>query len=260
MLPFLAHLSCTSSKTQKMKKLFYLFCSFACMAGATAQTVGVGTNAPDSNAVLDIVSTNKGVLLPRIVDTGTVPKPLEGLIIYNKATKSPYYYNGTQWRSLGSMPLSLTGSPTHHITYLISAGPGYPFSAAETQAFSMSQGESNPASFGGGGLTAGQVSFSSFNFMKELDINSWIIFKAVIFGAKLPYIEIKLYASETAPLPYASYRFKNVIFESFQMSGSAGGGSLTESVSVMYENYGFKDWVNSVEFGYNLVTKTLSTY
>ncbi|WP_336069157.1 hypothetical protein [Mesoflavibacter sp. CH_XMU1404-2] len=69
--------------------------------------VGIGTTNPTSSSILDIVSTNKGVLLPRIflnstTDVSTISTPATGLLIYNTATISDvvpafYYWNGMQW-------------------------------------------------------------------------------------------------------------------------------------------------------------------
>ncbi|MDQ1855232.1 hypothetical protein [Chryseobacterium sp. WLY505] len=65
--------------------------------------VGVGTNAPDNSALLDLTATNRGFLLPRVsltstTDGATVPAPAKGLIVYNSnTTLTPYgegfYYN-----------------------------------------------------------------------------------------------------------------------------------------------------------------------
>lgn len=91
-----------------MKKLIYLIMAMACIAFADAQTVGIGTTTPNNNSVLDIFSTNKGFLIPRINDTLNVSNPLEGMMIYNKNIKAPYFHNGNQWLSWepGFPPLS----------------------------------------------------------------------------------------------------------------------------------------------------------
>ncbi len=57
---------------------------------ATAQ-VGIGTTTPHSSAALDITSSNKGFLAPRVELTATnaagpVSSPADGLIVYNTAT------------------------------------------------------------------------------------------------------------------------------------------------------------------------------
>ncbi len=77
----------------------------------TAQ-VGIGISSPNTNAALDITSTNKGLLLPRIALVSTnSASPLSahvaGMTVYNTATNtsvaaSPvypgeYYNDGTQW-------------------------------------------------------------------------------------------------------------------------------------------------------------------
>jgi hypothetical protein len=59
---------------------------------AHAQTsggVGIGTTAPDASAALDVVSSDKGALLPRLtaaqrlgMGTGTAPAPAPGLLVY----------------------------------------------------------------------------------------------------------------------------------------------------------------------------------
>jgi len=71
-----------------------------------AQT-GIGTTTPNTNAQLEVASTNKGFLPPRVALTGTTSaSPLaahvEGMVVYNTATISDvtpglYVNNGTVW-------------------------------------------------------------------------------------------------------------------------------------------------------------------
>jgi len=49
---------------------------------ARAQGVGIGTTAPNASAALDIVSTPKGVLLPRVADCTALASPATGLIVF----------------------------------------------------------------------------------------------------------------------------------------------------------------------------------
>lgn len=45
---------------------------------------GVGTLVPDSSAVLDLVSANTGVLIPRIANVeSAIPNPASGLLVYD---------------------------------------------------------------------------------------------------------------------------------------------------------------------------------
>ena len=77
--------------------------------------VGINTNQPDPSAYLDAVSSNKGILIPKIKILGrndiiTIPNPAKGLMIIcdndagtgsNKVFKDRvYYFNGSTWDEL----------------------------------------------------------------------------------------------------------------------------------------------------------------
>jgi len=89
---------------------------------STAQ-VGIGTTSPNADAELDITSTTRGLLLPRVALTNTTnPNPLStdvaGMTVYNTAstgdvTPGFYYNDGAVWVRLGtagSADWSLTGN------------------------------------------------------------------------------------------------------------------------------------------------------
>ena len=70
-----------------MKIIFQLATVLLCSAAGFSQT-GIGTDNPNASAVLDISSSNKGVLLPRVsllsnTDSTTIINPETGLIIWN---------------------------------------------------------------------------------------------------------------------------------------------------------------------------------
>ncbi|RXM40900.1 hypothetical protein BOQ62_03420 [Chryseobacterium sp. CH21] len=77
--------------------------------------VGIGTNLPDASAILDITSTNRGVILPRvalksITDQSTINTPATGILVYNTGADSLKYvgyvfWNGSEWRSLENSTL-----------------------------------------------------------------------------------------------------------------------------------------------------------
>ena len=89
-----------------MKKIFYLFIALLFITRANAQGVGIGTPTPNSKAALDITSTTKGFLLPRMTDTqrDAISSPPAGLMIYCTTCVGglgePQYYNGTKWLSM----------------------------------------------------------------------------------------------------------------------------------------------------------------
>jgi hypothetical protein len=70
----------------------------------SAQSVGIGTNTPNASAQLDIVSTNKGILIPRMtaVQRAAIVSPVNGLMVYETTTNSLWVFNGTVWVQQGS--------------------------------------------------------------------------------------------------------------------------------------------------------------
>lgn len=66
--------------------------------------VGIGTTTPTPSARLDIVSSNQGVLVPRMTTANmlAIPSPAPSLLIYNTDSACFYYWNSTSWKSLCS--------------------------------------------------------------------------------------------------------------------------------------------------------------
>ncbi|MCX6296808.1 MAG: hypothetical protein NTX97_12250, partial [Bacteroidetes bacterium] len=63
-----------------------LFLAIALPKYSNAQdNVGIGTTAPDASAILEMLSTNKGVLAPRMNTVGmnAIVAPANSLLIYN---------------------------------------------------------------------------------------------------------------------------------------------------------------------------------
>ena len=60
---------------------------------------GYGTMTPDASAVIDLTSTTKGFLPPRMTTTerDAISTPAEGLVVYNTTTQVLNFYNGTVW-------------------------------------------------------------------------------------------------------------------------------------------------------------------
>ena len=69
--------------------------------GVNAQSVGINAtgDAPNGSAMLDVSSTSKGFLPPRMTTAqrNLIPTPVEGLVIYNTDEKTLNIYNGTSW-------------------------------------------------------------------------------------------------------------------------------------------------------------------
>ncbi|NRR91307.1 hypothetical protein HSX10_06995 [Winogradskyella undariae] len=77
----------------------FLICTTTCFA-----QVGIGTENPDASSILELQSTEGGLLLPRMTTTerDLIASPAEGLTIYNTTTESleVFELSSTSWKRL----------------------------------------------------------------------------------------------------------------------------------------------------------------
>jgi hypothetical protein len=89
-----------------MKQLTLLLgalCLFLASARAQTNNVGIGTTTPAASALLDVSSTTKGLLAPRMTKTqrDAITTPATGLLVYQTDNTPGFYtYNGTAWVAL----------------------------------------------------------------------------------------------------------------------------------------------------------------
>jgi hypothetical protein len=83
-------------------------------ATSFSQSIGINNPTPNASALLDLTSTNKGLLVPRVALTSTfsavpVTSPATGLLVYNTAiagtaptnvTPGFYYWSGSVWLNM----------------------------------------------------------------------------------------------------------------------------------------------------------------
>ena len=84
-----------------MKKIILLLI-IAQSSQLAAQNVGIGTSTPKASAILDLQSTNKGVLLPRMTTAQrkAIVNPETGLMVYDIDKKSVMMFEGISWGQL----------------------------------------------------------------------------------------------------------------------------------------------------------------
>lgn len=100
------------------------------VTGLRAQgNVGIGTTAPDASALVDLTSTSRGLLTPRMTESqkNAISSPATGLLIYetDTATTGSYagqaptfwYYNGTLWVPITGGAWQLLGNGATNPTY-----------------------------------------------------------------------------------------------------------------------------------------------
>jgi len=66
-------------------------------------------SSPDQSAMLDVKSTSKGVLIPRMTSSqrNSISSPAIGLLVFDTSTKSFWFYNSTAWINL-SIPSKIS--------------------------------------------------------------------------------------------------------------------------------------------------------
>src|SRR5690349_5282863 len=65
--------------------------------------VGIGTTSPNASSLLEIKSTSRGFLAPRMTKAqrDVISSPATGLLIYQtNSTPGFYYYNGSAWKAI----------------------------------------------------------------------------------------------------------------------------------------------------------------
>ena len=95
-----------------IKYLFLIILTFLLTIVTSYAQVGIGTNTPNANAALELVSTSQGMLFPRMTTTqrDAIASPAKGLTIFNSTLNCIQTNIGTSseanWKSLGISPSS----------------------------------------------------------------------------------------------------------------------------------------------------------
>ncbi len=86
-----------------MNKIYLLLTLFLLFSSSVFAQVGINTDnsAPDNSAMMDVKSTSKGLLPPRMTTTqmNSIVLPAEGLMIFNTTLNTICWFDGTLWNS-----------------------------------------------------------------------------------------------------------------------------------------------------------------
>jgi hypothetical protein len=167
-----------------MKIRFYsAFIAALCFAvtSLSAQTntfpasgsVGIGVVPPDPSAKLEVRSTNKGFLMPRLTQAqrNAIVTPATGLLVY-QTNNNPgfYYYNGTEWGNASYWKSNGTGSIVYYNRGSIGINTGSPTArlhvnsdAAEDALRIQVNGSTKLYVSGTGGVSVGSLSSAPSN-------------------------------------------------------------------------------------------------
>jgi hypothetical protein len=86
----------------EMKKIVTILFILLLSEANSQQSVGIGTTSPNASAALDINSTNKGILVPRMTTAqrNTIAAPAKGLLVFDSEHNSYWHYTGAGWKEI----------------------------------------------------------------------------------------------------------------------------------------------------------------
>ncbi|MCU0389333.1 MAG: hypothetical protein MUE71_12070, partial [Chitinophagaceae bacterium] len=132
-----------------------------------AQNIGIGTNSPHASALLDVSSTNRGLLAPRMTTAQrmAIAGPAKGLLVYDTDENTLYHYNGSVWAQVGgsggafTLPYSNSLASASALFSLTNTGQGKGITAASTASFTAAI-EGSGLGTGGYGVVGNSSSVS----------------------------------------------------------------------------------------------------
>ncbi|MNU71999.1 Collagen triple helix repeat protein [compost metagenome] len=131
------------------KSLLASFTILLSLSGNAQNNVGIGTNTPNPNAILDMQSTTQGVLVPRLTTAqrNAIAVPTEGLLVYDIDVNCFFFYESTAavWQNLCSGGGGGTPGPQGPAGPTGPAGATGPQGVAGTNGATGSQGPAGPA-------------------------------------------------------------------------------------------------------------------
>ena len=83
-----------------MKNIIYIFITLIFSSTfAVAQNLGIGTQSPDPSAKLDVTSTDKGMLVPRLTTEKreAISNPANGLLVFDTDRNNFWFYQSSEW-------------------------------------------------------------------------------------------------------------------------------------------------------------------
>lgn len=88
-----------------VKIIFFFLFIFQCQLSIINAQIAINSDgaSPDSSAILDISSSEKGMLIPRMTtsERTAISSPATGLLIYDTDQNTFWYFNGSAWTEVG---------------------------------------------------------------------------------------------------------------------------------------------------------------
>lgn len=102
-----------------MNKIFANLALLLVFSTSIYAQVGIGTSSPDASSALEVASTDKGFLMPRMTTAQreAISTPAEGLMVFDTETSSQWTYTGGAWAETKSGVGKFVDGATPDIAY-----------------------------------------------------------------------------------------------------------------------------------------------
>ena len=115
-----------------MKKIFTLLLILTGFGAFSQMAINLDGSLPSASAMLDIKSTDKGLLIPRMSSAQriAIASPAEGLMVFDITTGTFWFYKSATWTELTSAPSywQNAGSSIYYSTGSVGIGDATPAS------------------------------------------------------------------------------------------------------------------------------------
>ncbi|MBK9359282.1 MAG: tail fiber domain-containing protein [Bacteroidales bacterium] len=116
-----------------MKPIFLFFVLFVVLNVHAQVAVNTDGTTPDPSAMLDVKSTNRGMLVPRMTSAQrtAIASPVSGLLVFDNDTQSFWFYSAGSWLELtdqSSQQWTPSGSSISYISGNVGIGDASPVS------------------------------------------------------------------------------------------------------------------------------------
>ncbi|MFC2086109.1 FISUMP domain-containing protein [Bacteroidota bacterium] len=148
-----------------------LLCFLLIQNGINAQNVTVTDDesyTAESSAMLDVKSTNKGMLVPRMDSSQRVniSSPASGLLVYDTDATAFYFFNGTSWVNLTTNVISPASANVDDALFSVVNANGDTVFAVYPEGVKINvgdgNGKANKGGFAIGGLASGKLPQQQF--------------------------------------------------------------------------------------------------
>ena len=141
-------------------------CSFLIQNSIYAQNIAITDDdgyTADESAMLDVKSTSKGMLVPRMDSTQrvTISNPATGLLLFDTDANAFYYYNGTDWLNLTTNVTSPASAGVNDALFSVVNSNGDTVFAVYPEGVQINVGDgttkAKKGGFAVGGLASGKL-------------------------------------------------------------------------------------------------------